>query len=76
MKLSARIFLAYFLLVAVGAYWLLNSVAEELQPSMSRSTEDTLVDTANLLAEIVVRDLRDEQLTTVFFACFATLSST
>ena len=68
MKLSVRIFLAYFLLVAVGAYWLLNSVVNELQPSMSQSAEDTLVDTANLLAEVIARDLKDGTLTTVAFS--------
>ncbi len=68
MKLSVRIFLAYFILVAVGAYWLLNSVVNELQPSMSQSAEDTLVDTANLLAEVVSRDLKNGILTTVAFS--------
>ena len=68
MKLSVRIFLAYFILVAVGAYWLLNSVVDELQPSMSQSAEDTLVDTANLLAEVVSRDLKNGTLTTVAFS--------
>ena len=68
MKLSVRIFLAYFILVAVGAYWLLNSVVNELQPSMSQSAEDTLVDTANLLAEVVSRDLKNGTLTTVAFS--------
>jgi len=68
MKLSVRIFLAYFILVAVGAYWLLNSVVNELQPSMSQSAEDTLVDTANLLAEVVTRDLKNGSLTTVSFS--------
>ncbi len=68
MKLSVRIFLAYFILVALGAYWLLNSVVDEMQPSMSRSTEDVLVDTANLLAEVIARDLKDERITTVAFS--------
>lgn len=68
MKLSVRIFLAYFILVALGAYWLLNSVVDEMQPSMSRSTEDVLVDTANLLAEVIIRDLKDEKITTVAFS--------
>ncbi|MBT8143014.1 MAG: two-component system sensor histidine kinase CreC [Gammaproteobacteria bacterium] len=68
MKLSVRIFLAYFLLVAIGAYWLLNSVVDELQPSMSQSAEHALVDTANLLAEVVARDLDNGALTTVAFS--------
>lgn len=68
MNLSVRIFLAYFLLVAFGAYWLLNTVADEMHPSMSRSTEDVLVDTSNLLAEVIARDLKDDKITTVAFS--------
>ena len=68
MKLSVRIFLAYFILVAVGAYWLLNTVADSMHPSISRSTEDVLVDMSNLIAEVIARDLQNEKITTVAFS--------
>lgn len=53
MSLNLRIFLAYFLIVGVAAYLLLNVFMSELKPGMRQSTEDTLVDMSNLLAEVV-----------------------
>ncbi|MEZ5814808.1 MAG: two-component system sensor histidine kinase CreC [Alphaproteobacteria bacterium] len=59
MRLSHRIFLGYFLVVAIAGFFLLKSVRDELRPAVRQSMEETLVDTANLLAEIVERDIRD-----------------
>ncbi len=53
MSLNLRIFLAYFLIVGLGTYLLLNVFMSELKPGMRQSTEDTLVDMSNLLAEVV-----------------------
>lgn len=51
MGLSLRIFVAYFVLVAVGTLFFLYSTYEQLQPSLRQTSEEALVDTANLLAE-------------------------
>ncbi len=59
MSLSLRIFLAYFFIVGVATYLLLNVFMSELKPGMRQSTEDTLVDMSNLLAEVVSRDFRE-----------------
>lgn len=56
MRLGIRIFLVYFLFVGLTGYFILNTVREQVRPGVRQSTEETLVDTANLLAEI----LRDE----------------
>ncbi|PWB30353.1 two-component system sensor histidine kinase CreC [Pseudomonas sp. SDI] len=56
MRLGIRIFLVYFLFVGLTAFFILSTVREEVRPSVRQSTEETLVDTANLLAEI----LRDQ----------------
>ncbi|MFD2640507.1 two-component system sensor histidine kinase CreC [Pseudomonas japonica] len=56
MRLGIRIFLVYFLFVGLTAYFVLNTVREQVRPAVRQSTEETLVDTANLLAEI----LRDQ----------------
>ena len=56
MRLGIRIFLVYFLFVGLTGYFLINTVREEIRPGVRQSAEETLVDTANLLAEI----LRDE----------------
>lgn len=54
MKLSHRIFLGYLILVAIAGYFLFNSVRDELRPAVRQSLEEAMVDTANLLAEMVV----------------------
>jgi len=56
MSLNLRIFLAYFLIVGVATYLLLNVFMSELKPGMRQSSEDTLVDMSNLLAEVVSRE--------------------
>lgn len=53
MSLSIRVFLAYLFFVGMGGYFLLNTALEELKPAVRQSTEESLVDTANLLAEIL-----------------------
>jgi two-component system sensor histidine kinase CreC len=53
MSLSVRIFLVYLIFVGLASYFILNTVVEEIKPGVRQSTEETLVDTANLLAEIL-----------------------
>lgn len=56
MPLGVRIFLVYFLFVGLAGWFVLSTVMDEIRPGVRQSTEETLVDTANLLAEI----LRDQ----------------
>ena len=53
MSLSVRIFLVYLIFVGLSSYFILNTVVEEIKPGVRQSTEENLVDTANLLAEIL-----------------------
>ena len=53
MNLSVRIFLGYFILVGIATAFVMNSFTRELVPGMRQSLEEVLVDTANLLAEVV-----------------------
>jgi two-component system sensor histidine kinase CreC len=59
MPLGIRIFLVYFCFVGLAGWFVLNTVMDEIRPGVRQSTEETLVDTANLLAEL----LRDDVLT-------------
>lgn len=68
MKLSARIFFAYFLIVGLGVYWFINSLTDQLHPAVRQASEEALVDTANLLAELAVDDLRGGLITIGPFA--------
>lgn len=62
MSLSARIFVAYLLFVAFCSYFVLRTVMDEIRPGVRQSTEETLVDTANLLAEFLREPLMENQL--------------
>ena len=58
MPLAIRIFLVYVLFVGLTGYFVLNTVMEEIRPGVRQSTEETLVDTANLMAEILRDDFK------------------
>lgn len=62
MNLSTRIFLAYFAILGIAIYMMLNVFMSEIKPGVRQSTEDTLVDMSNLLAEIVAEDLQQQRL--------------
>jgi two-component system sensor histidine kinase CreC len=58
MRLGMRIFLVYFLFVGLTGYFILSTVREQIRPGVRQSTEETLVDTANLLAELLHDDVK------------------
>lgn len=62
MSLSARIFIVYLVFVSLCSYFVLRTVMEEIRPGVRQSTEETLVDTANLLAEFLREPLLTKQL--------------
>jgi two-component system sensor histidine kinase CreC len=48
----------YVLFIGLTGYFVLNTVMEEIRPGVRQSTEETLVDTANLMAEILRDDFK------------------
>src|SRR4249919_1395998 len=59
MKIGLRIFLGYFLIVALAAFLLMRVFVAEVKPGVRQAMEDTLVDTANVLAELATADFLD-----------------
>jgi two-component system sensor histidine kinase CreC len=57
MNIGLRIFLGYFLIVALAALLLGQVFVAQVKPGVRQAMEDTLVDTANLLAELAADDL-------------------
>ncbi len=55
MRLGLKLFLGYFLIVGLGVYFSLNILGVEIKPAFRQATEETLIDTAHLLA-VLVRD--------------------
>ena len=63
MRLSLRLLLGFFLLVAVAAWFVLNIFLQEVKSGVRRATEGTLIDTAQLLAQLTAADLANQPLT-------------
>ncbi|MCP8463000.1 two-component system sensor histidine kinase CreC [Pseudomonas sp. ZM23] len=62
MRLGLRIFLVYFLFVGLTGWFVLRTVMDEIRPGVRQSSEETLVDTANLLAEVLQADVKNGSL--------------
>lgn len=58
LSLSARLFLSYAAFVALAGWFVVRQVLDEVKPAVRQSTEETLVETANLLAELAADALR------------------
>jgi len=56
MRIGLRILLGYFLIVALAGFLLARVFVQEVKPGVRQAVEDTLADTANLLAELVRDD--------------------
>jgi two-component system, OmpR family, sensor histidine kinase CreC len=56
--LTLRIFALYAVALVMGGYIVTRQVIDEVKPVVRQSTEETLIDTANLLAELVRDELK------------------
>jgi len=56
-SLTLRVFLVYAVFVAFGGGYVVREAIDQVKPAVRQSTEETLVDTAHLLAEIVGDDV-------------------
>ena len=68
MKIGLRIFLGYFLIVALAALLLMRVFVAEVKPGVRQAMEDTLVDTANVLAELATADFLNGHINDGHFA--------
>src|SRR4249919_2134723 len=62
MKIGLRIFLGYFLIVGLAGFFVMRVFVNEVKPGVRQSMEDTLIDTANVLAQLATQDLRDGEI--------------
>ncbi|AGA90816.1 signal transduction histidine kinase [Thioflavicoccus mobilis 8321] len=53
MRISLQVAVGYFLIVGLAAWFVLDIFVEEVKPGVRDIMEDTLVDSANLIAELV-----------------------
>ena len=62
MRFSFRIFLGVFLVLGLGGYLFFSSFMQEIKPGLRQSAEESLVDIANLLAELVAEDVKNNNI--------------
>lgn len=62
MRLGLRLLLGFFFLVGLATYFVLNVFVEEVKPGVRQVMEATLVDEANVLAELAAEDLQRGEL--------------
>ncbi len=68
MNIAIRLFIGYFLIVGLAAWFVVNIFAREVEPGVRQATEDALVDTANVLAELAADDMARGKLANGRFA--------
>lgn len=56
--LGFRLFLPYFVLVIITAYYVSSTLLQAIKPAVRQTTEETLIDTSKLLAVLVQQDLK------------------
>lgn len=68
MKISLKIFLGYFVIVGLAAFFVLNVFVDEVKPGVRQAMEESLVDTASVLAALAAQDFKAGQIQSGNFA--------
>jgi DNA-binding response OmpR family regulator len=55
MRIGLRLFLGFFLIVGLAAFFVMRVFVDEVKPGVRQAMESTLVDTANVLAALLAR---------------------
>ena len=58
MRLGLRLFLGFFLIVGLAAFFVMRVFVAEVKPGVRQAMESTLVDTANVLAVMAAEDMK------------------
>lgn len=58
MRLGLKLVLGFFLIVGIAAFFVMRVFVNEVKPGVRQAMESTLVDAANLLAEVAANDLK------------------
>lgn len=68
MRLGLRLFLGFFLIVGVAAFFVMRVFVNEVKPGVRQAMESTLVDAANVLAQMAATDLKTGRIDSGAFA--------
>ncbi|CAG2148162.1 two-component system sensor histidine kinase CreC [Cupriavidus numazuensis] len=68
MHIGLRIFFGFFVIVGLAAFLTLRVFVQEVKPGVRQAMEDTLVDTANVLAALAADDMKQGRINDGAFA--------
>jgi len=68
LNISVRFFLGYFFVLGLAAWFVLNTVTDEISPGLRQAREETMVDIAHLLAALAAPELANGHITDGRFA--------
>ncbi|WP_011296374.1 two-component system sensor histidine kinase CreC [Cupriavidus necator] len=68
MHIGLRIFFGFFVIVGLAAFLTLRVFVQEVKPGVRQAMEDTLVDTANVLAALAADDMKHGRINEGAFA--------
>ena len=68
MRLGLKIFLGFFLIVGIAAFFVMRVFVNEVKPGVRQAMESTLVDAANVLAVMAGPDMKDGRIADGRFA--------
>jgi two-component system sensor histidine kinase CreC len=67
-RLGLKLFLGFFLIVGVAAFFVMRVFVNEVKPGVRQAMESTLVDAANVLAQMAAGDLKAGRIDSGAFA--------
>ena len=68
MRLGLKLVLGFFLIVGIAAFFVMRVFVNEVKPGVRQAMESTLVDAANMLAEMAADDLKAGRIAAGAFA--------
>ena len=67
MSIFLRIWSAFAIVLLLGAYLIINTLQQQVKPSVKQAIEDTLADNANIISALIVDDVKAHRLQTPEF---------
>ena len=68
LTIRTRLFIAFFLLIGLGFYYLVDWVRDDIRPRYLETMEESMVDTATVLASVVETEVESGQISTDAFS--------
>ena len=66
MRIRTRILIGFILLYAIGSYFVYDMIVSDIRPRYLEAVEESLVDTAHLMASLIESDMSGGETAQIF----------